>query len=59
MNLKYIRKNEGMSQKELALKVGVNQTAVSKWERGDNNPSLEKLIRISEALNCSLEELIK
>lgn len=47
----------GLSQEELAKILGVNQTAISQWERGVALPSCEKLPDISKALRCKIDEL--
>ena len=43
-----------MSQEDLARKVGIDQSDLSKIEKGNANPSLKTLIRISEGLNSDL-----
>ena len=44
------RATHGLSQKELAVKVGIKQPAVARLEAGAKNPSLETLTRLSEKL---------
>jgi transcriptional regulator with XRE-family HTH domain len=53
------RKELGYSQETFALQVGVDRTYMSKIERSIGNPSLEKLVLISAALNCTLNELFE
>ena len=43
--IQYLRKAKGISQEELAEKVGVSRQAVSKWENGTAAPSTTNLIR--------------
>ena len=43
-----------MSQKELAAVTGIDQSDISKIERGTANPSVNTLARIAKALGCSL-----
>lgn len=57
-NLKAIRKEENMSQEELAELLGVSRQAVSKWELGDGYPEVEKLLIIAGKLNVSLDTLM-
>ena len=52
------RKKHGMSQKELADKLGITDKAVSKWERGISFPDIAMLIPISEVLETSLYDLL-
>lgn len=50
------RKAQGMSQKELADKIGVTNKAVSKWETGKGLPDVSIYNSLCEALNISLNE---
>ncbi len=54
---KYRHKRK-LKQSELALLVGVNRTAVTKWESGEANPRAERLLKIADALRCSIDELM-
>lgn len=56
--LRQIRRSKDISQEELAKALGVTQGAVSGWERGSWNPTLETLRKISRVLKCTVEELI-
>ena len=53
-----LRKNKGLSQEELADKVGVSRQAVSKWEAGNSYPDMEKMLQMCQILNCHLEDLM-
>ena len=55
--LKY-RKDSGLSQEELAEKIGVSRQAVSKWERSEASPDTDNLIRLAELYGISLDELL-
>lgn len=59
LNLKQLRESRGLSQKELAKRLSVNQSAVSKWETGDGTPTYKNLIKLTVALNCTISELTK
>lgn len=52
------RKKHGMSQKELADKLGITDKAISKWERGISFPDISMLIPISKVLDISLYDLL-
>lgn len=57
LRIKEIRKEKGLSQTDLASSVGVNQTAVSQWERGVTMPALDKAALLAETLDCTIDEL--
>ena len=46
--IQYLRKTKGLSQEELADKMGVSRQAVSKWESEQSTPDIEKIIMMSE-----------
>ena len=48
------RLKQGLTQKELAQKIGTKQPVISRLERGTYNPSLKFLHRITDALNAEL-----
>ena len=52
------RKNNNLSQEQLADRLGVSRQAVSKWESGSSYPDMDKIIQISKILNCTLEDLL-
>ena len=56
--LKRIRKEKGMTQEELAIKVHVARQTVSKWEKGLSIPDVDLLQRIAEALDVEVSELL-
>lgn len=56
-NLEYYRKKKKMTQGELAKKIGVSTTFVSQIENGISNPSDENLLKISEILDVSVNDL--
>ena len=58
MNLKEIRKERGMTQGELAKKLGTNQNNISRYEKSEREPNLTTLKNMAAALNCTLDELI-
>ncbi len=54
-----LRKQQKMSQDELAEKMGVSSQAVSKWENNLSIPDLPTLIELSNFFNISLDDLVK
>ena len=53
-----LRKKNGLSQEELAEKVGVARQTISKWELGETSPNPEQLKLLSKELNISIDELL-
>jgi len=57
--IQYLRKTKGISQEELADKVGVSRQAVSKWESEQSTPDLEKIIIMSEYFKVTTDYILK
>ena len=53
-----LRKKQGLSQEELAEKLGVSRQAVSKWERSEASPDTDNLIALAKIYDLTLDELI-
>ncbi len=56
-NLIKLRKNKGFTQQQVASKLGIDRTTYTKYETGVSEPGFEMLIRLSQMLNVSLDEL--
>ncbi len=54
-----LRKSRGISQEELADKIGVSRQAVSKWESEQSSPDLEKIILLSDYFDVTTDYLLK
>ena len=52
------RKEAGLSQEELAEQLGVSRQAVSRWENDNGYPEMEKIIRLSQIYQVSLDYLV-
>ncbi len=57
--IQYLRKAKGISQEELADKVGVSRQAVSKWESEQSTPDLEKIIIMSDFFGVTTDYILK
>ncbi len=57
-NLKTLRKNKGLSQEELSVKLHVVRQTISKWEQGLSVPDAEMLINISELFETPVSEIL-
>lgn len=54
-----LRDQAGLTQRELALMVGVTETTIANWERGRSGLDwIDRLIKLCQALDCQLEDLI-
>nr|WP_296039224.1 helix-turn-helix transcriptional regulator [uncultured Enterocloster sp.] len=56
--IKKIRQSRGMTQLDLAKKIGTSQTAIALWESGNRSMSFEVIDRISIALSVSASYLL-
>lgn len=56
--IKKLRKDQSLTQQEMADKIGVSRQAVSNWENDKNLPDIEMLIIMSQVFRISLDELI-
>jgi len=54
-----LRKEMGLSQEQLAEKIGVSRQAVSKWERSEASPDTDNIILLARLYNISLDELLR
>lgn len=58
MNLKMLRTQRGISQKEVADSVGCSPTVYSRYETGERQPSIEMLISLSKFFGVSVDCII-
>lgn len=52
------RKRAGLTMEELGARLGVSESAIQRWERGDRRPSYERLLQIAEELDCTVNDLM-
>lgn len=57
-NLKKLREEAGVSQKQLAESIGVSQQSINKYENHNIEPDIETMIRIADYFNTSVDYLI-
>lgn len=57
--IQYLRKTKGISQEQLADKIGVSRRAVSKWESEQSTPDLEKIIIMSDFFQVTTDYILK
>lgn len=56
--LRYLRQSSGMTQQELSAHLGLERSTYAYYETGSTEPSLDKLKRISEEFQVSLDDMI-
>lgn len=59
VNIKKAREKAGLTQQELADKLGVGQSAVAMWESQKALPRTDKLPVLAKVLKCSVSALLK
>ncbi|MCD8380179.1 MAG: helix-turn-helix domain-containing protein [Lachnospiraceae bacterium] len=57
-NLRRMRELKKISQEQLAELVGVSRQSVSKWEREESFPSMERLLKLCQIFGCDLADLL-
>lgn len=53
-----LRRDAGLSQEDLAAKLGVSRQAISKWERAESSPDTDNLIALARLYGVSLDALL-
>lgn len=56
--LKKLRKDAGLTQVDVASKLGISQPAYASWERGVKKPTQENLVKLSKILYVSVDYLL-
>ena len=57
--IRELRQEKHLSQEELARLLGVDRSAVARWEAGSNAPRMERLLALARIFDCSLDDLIR
>lgn len=52
------RKRTGMSQNEVARRLGIDQSSVAYWETGRNIPRASLLVKLADLYCCTIDELM-
>src|SRR5690625_1043554 len=58
-NLRYLRNSHGLSQEEVAEKIGVSRQSVAKWENGESLPDIIKCEALADLYQVSLNDLVR
>jgi transcriptional regulator with XRE-family HTH domain len=58
-NIANLRESLGLTQREIALALGVTETTIANWERGRSGLDwIDRLIRLCRLLECELDDLL-
>ena len=57
--LKQARKAAGLTQKDLAERIGVYAKDICRWETGERTPSIESFAKLCKALGASADEILE
>lgn len=57
LKLKYLRNLKGLSQEEMAQKLGIKKSRYGTWERGERTMSFPQAVACAELLNCTTDAL--
>lgn len=52
------RMKKGLTQAQLAEKIGVTASCITMWENGDRNPNMIALKKLAIVLDCTIDELL-
>lgn len=58
-NLLYLRASHNMTQEQLAMMLGVSRQSVTKWEAEKSYPEMDKLLKMCQVFDCTLDELVQ
>lgn len=53
------RQKAGLSQSQVAKELGVDQSAVSRWETGENMPRAATLVLMAKLYGCTVDDLLR
>ena len=58
-NLQHLRATRNMTQEQLAMLLGVSRQSVTKWEAEKSYPEMDKLLKLCQIFECSLDDLVQ
>lgn len=58
LRVRELREQHGISQEELAQRLGVEAPAVSKWDRNLTFPRMDKLVAMADIFGCTVDYII-
>jgi transcriptional regulator with XRE-family HTH domain len=57
--LKECREDIGLTQDDIAKKLSITRQAISKWERGINEPDIETIVRLADIYDVTIDQLLR
>lgn len=57
-NLKYLREQRGLNQKDFSANMELSRSTVGNWETGERKPDIEMIIRLAEYFEVTLDDLV-
>lgn len=57
--LKALRKARNLTQDELGKILGIDRSTISQWERGENRPRVDMLVKLARVFKCSVDNLLR
>ena len=58
-NLQHLRASRNMTQEQLAMLLGVSRQSVTKWEAEKSYPEMDKLLKMCQIFDCTLDDLVQ
>ena len=58
-NLQHLRATHAMTQEQLALMLGVSRQSVTKWEAEKSYPEMDKLLKLCQSFDVTLDDLVQ
>lgn len=59
MRIKKCRQDVGLRQEDIAVRLNIDRSTVSKWESGAAMPRADKLTELAKVLGCTIDDLMK
>ncbi len=58
MNLTFLRKENHMTQEEVAERIGVSRQAIAKWEKGESLPDMNSCAALADLFHVTIDDLV-
>lgn len=58
VRLKLLQHGAGLSSRQLAMQSGISRSAICRWRDGDAAPSMDAIVRLCLALDCTPNDLL-